>query len=254
MKSCLNQVAFGRPDDYRILRKFKMKKELQNINRGEVVYHKKITTTSWHIKIRMPYSLGLDMSKNPWYVIPVLIGYNKQGSPIFRRFILWNNDVVHNVADVIIHPTPDKELYTWLGELRNGKIIKCLEPEEMCVQESIAECYYLIGNADAQSFFYLFNRNLPFSSTVNSFVYSRHTGEFFPDVDGSYPLSYHIIYPYSSERVLDLFRNNFIKGRKGFMILLAGSDEVNKLFVHFFKKEWKVTDEQIKVISFNHPH
>ena len=122
--------------------------------------------------------MELDIDKNPGYVIPVMIGYNNQGIPVLRRFMLWSYDAMRNIADITIHPSPDKELYNWLGDLQNGKIIKWMNPEEMMLQESNAECYYLIGNADAQSF-YQFNRNLPFSSTVNSFIYSRHTGEFF---------------------------------------------------------------------------
>ena len=105
--------------------------------------------------------MELDIDKNPGYVIPVMIGYNNQGIPVLRRFMLWSYDAMRNIADITIHPSPDKELYNWLGDLQNGKIIKWMNPEEMMLQESNAECYYLIGNADAQSF-YQFNRNLPF--------------------------------------------------------------------------------------------
>ncbi|AQX07961.1 siderophore-interacting protein [Elizabethkingia ursingii] len=237
-----------------ILKICKMKSELRNINRGEIVYHKKMTTTSWHLKIRTIFPMELDIDKNPGYVIPVMIGYNNQGIPVLRRFMLWSYDAMRNIADITIHPSPDKELYNWLGDLQNGKIIKWMNPEEMMLQESNTECYYLIGNADAQSFFYQFNRNLPFSSTVNSFIYSRHTGEFFPDVDGSYPLNYHIVYPYSPERVLDLFRSDFIRTSRDFRIILAGSDEVNKLFTNFFKKEWATTEDQVRIVNFNNPY
>jgi hypothetical protein len=42
-----------------------MKSELRNINRGEIVYHKKMTTTSWHLKIRTIFPMELIIDKNP---------------------------------------------------------------------------------------------------------------------------------------------------------------------------------------------
>ena len=106
---------------------------------------------------------------------------------------------MRNIADITIHPSPDKELYNWLGDLQNGKIIKWMNRGNMVLQESNADCYYLIGNADAQSFFYQFNRNLPFFQYGQQFcLQQRHTGEFFfrmwMEVIHS-TISY--IYPYS---------------------------------------------------------
>ncbi|PSD43968.1 hypothetical protein C7E23_08370 [Elizabethkingia anophelis] len=154
-----------------------------------------MTTTSWHLKIRTIFPMELDIDKNPGYVIPVMIGYDIQGIPVLRRFMLWSYDAMRNIADITIHPSPDKELYNWLGDLQNGKIIKWMNPEEMVLQESNADCYYLIGNADAQSFFLSVQQEssfFPVWSTV--FIYSRHTGEFFSGCGRklSIQLSYYI--------------------------------------------------------------
>ena len=63
----------------------KMKSELRNINQGEIVYHKKMTTTSWHLKIRTIFPMELDIDKNPGYIIPVMIGYNNKGIPCIKK-------------------------------------------------------------------------------------------------------------------------------------------------------------------------
>lgn len=232
-------------------KRHKMKSESNNINKGEIISTKKLTSTSWHMKLKVPFYMELDMDKNPGYLIPLLMENKGQGTPIIRA-TLWNYDVVRNTVGVIIHAQQDNE--AWLEHLSPGETILYLDPEEIIIQGTDANHYYLIGNAEAQAFFYQFNRSLPFTSMVNSFIYSKNTGDFFPDIDGSYPLDYHIVYPFSPERVLHLFKKEFTQEVENFIILLCGDQEINALFSHFFKKEWGAREEQIKVYHFNHPY
>ncbi|MBP2617411.1 siderophore-interacting protein [Chryseobacterium jejuense] len=227
-----------------------MKSELTNINNGEIISLKKLTSTAWHIKLKVPFYIELDMDRNPGYIIPLLTGDEEQGNTLIIRSTLWNYDVVRNTVEMIIYTRKNNE--EWLENLSPRKIIQYLDPEEIIMQGLHTENYYLIGNTDAQAFFYQFNRSLPFTSTVNSFIYSKNTGEFFPDIDGSYPLNYHIIYPFSPERVLHLFRKELIKENENFTILLFCEHEVNLLFSQYFKKEWEATENQIRIANYNH--
>lgn len=227
-----------------------MKSELTNINSGEIVASKKLTSTAWHIKLKVPFYMELDRDRNPGYIIPLLTDHEDQRDPLLIRSTLWNYDVVRNTVEVIIYARKSNE--EWLENLSQGRVIQYLDPEEIIMQGLNAETYYLIGNADAQAFFYQFNRSLPFTSTVNSFIYSRNTGEFFPDIDGSYPLNYHIIYPFSPERVLHLFKKDFDRESGNFTILLFCEHEVNMLLSQFFKKEWGAAESQIRIANYNH--
>ncbi|WP_347218852.1 siderophore-interacting protein [Chryseobacterium sp.] len=226
-----------------------MKSELTNINNGEIISSKKLTSTAWHIKLKVPFYMELDMDRNPGYIIPLLSGNEEQEDALLIRSTLWNYDVVRNTVEIIIYARKSNE--AWLENLSPGKTIRYLDPEEVIIQGLNTENYYLIGNTDAQAFFYQFNRSLPFTHTVNSFIYSKQTGEFFPDIDGSYPLNYNIIYPFSPERVLHLFIRDFTKENENFVILLHGEREVNSLFLSYFKKEWGATDNQIKISNFH---
>lgn len=226
-----------------------MNSKLDNINSGEIISSKKITPTSWHIKLKVPFYIELDMDRNPGYIIPLLYGDEEEADSVIIRSTLWNYDIVRNTVEVIIHTQKENE--TWLEKLSPGKALQYLDPEEIIIQGLNADQYYLIGNADAQAFFHQFNRSLPFTSTVNSFIYSRQTGEFFPDTDGSYPLNYHIIYPFSPERVLHLFKKDFVRENENFIILLYCEQEVNTLFSNYFKKEWGATNSQIKISNFH---
>lgn len=225
-----------------------MKSELTNINSGEIIALKKLTSTAWHIKLRVPFYIELDMNKNPGHIIPLL--NENQGDALLIRSTLWNYDVVRNTVEVIIYARKGNE--EWLEKLSSGNTIQYLDPEEIIIQGLNTETYYLIGNTDAQAFFYQFNRSLPFTNTVNSFIYSKNTGEFFPDIDGSYPLNYHIIYPFSPERVLHLFKRDFERENGSFTILLFCEHEVNMLFSQFFKKEWGAAENQIRIANYNH--
>lgn len=226
-----------------------MKSEVNNINSGEVISSKKLTSTAWHIKFKVPFYMELDMDRNPGYIIPLLTGSEEQEETLIIRSTLWNYDVVRNTIEIIIYVQKGYE--TWLESLAPGAVIRYLDPEEIIIQGLNAEHYYLIGDIDAQAFFYQFNRSLPFTSTVNSFIYAKNTGEFFPDIDGSYPLNYHIIYPFSPERILHLFKRDFIRENENFVILLHCEREVNSLFLNYFKKEWGANDNQIKISNFH---
>ncbi|BAP29470.1 uncharacterized protein CHSO_0433 [Chryseobacterium sp. StRB126] len=227
-----------------------MKSELTNINSGEIIASKKLTSSAWHIKLKVPFYIELDMDRNPGYIIPLLFENEEQGGTQIIRSTLWNYDVVRNTMEIIIYARKSNE--EWLESLSPGKTIQYLDPEEIIIQGLNAEIYYLIGNTNAQAFFYQFNRSLPFTSTVNSFIYSKNTGEFFPDIDGSYPLNYHIIYPFSPERVLHLFKKDFERENDRFTLLLFCEHEVNTLFSQYFKKEWGVAENQIRIANYNH--
>jgi hypothetical protein len=226
-----------------------MKSESTNINSGEIIASKKLTSTAWHIKLKVPFYIELDMDRNPGYIIPLLTGGEQQEDTLLIRATLWNYDVVRNIAELIIYARKDHR--EWLESLSPGKIIQYLDPEEIIIQGLNVEHYYLIGDTDAQAFFYQFNRSLPFTSTVNSFIYSKNTGEFFPDIDRSYPLNYHIIYPFSPERVLHLFKRDFTLENENFIILLHCEREVNSLFSNYFTKEWGANESQIKISNFH---
>lgn len=227
-----------------------MKPELTNINSGEIIASKKLTSTAWHVKLRVPFYIELDMDRNPGYIIPLLTENEDQEGVLLIRSTLWNYDVVRNTLEIIIYKRKNNE--EWLENLSSGNIIQYLDPEEIIIQGLNAETYYLIGDTDAQAFFYQFNRSLPFTSTVNSFIYSKNTGDFFPDIDGSYPLNYHIIYPYSPERVIHLFKKDLSRETESYTILLFCEHEVNMLFSQYFKKEWGATENQIRIANYNH--
>ncbi|MGE8554997.1 MAG: siderophore-interacting protein [Chryseobacterium jejuense] len=227
-----------------------MKPELTNINSGKIIASKKLTSHAWHIKLKVLFYIELDMDRNPGYIIPLLLENEEQGGTQIIRSTLWNYDVVRNTMEFIIYARKSNE--EWLESLSPGKPIQYLDPEEIIIQGLNAETYYLIGNTDAQAFFYQFNRSLPFTNTVNSFIYSRNTGEFFPDIDGSYPLNYHIIYPFSPERVIHLFKRDFNRENENFIILLFCEHEVNILFSQYLKKEWGVSENQIRIANYNH--
>ncbi|WP_160138128.1 siderophore-interacting protein [Chryseobacterium sp. c4a] len=227
-----------------------MKSELTNINSGEIISSKKLTSTAWHIKLKVPFYIELDMDRNPGYIFPLLTGDEEQENTLLIRSTLWNYDVVRNTVEIIIYERKGNE--EWLENLSSGQMIRYLDPEEIIIQGLNADNFYLIGNTDAQAFFYQFNRSLPFTNTVNSFIYSKNTGEFFPDIDGSYPLNYHIIYPFSPERVLHLFKKSLIRENESFIILLFCEHEVNMLFSQYFKKEWGAAEHQIRIANYNH--
>lgn len=231
-----------------------MKLRTNHLHEGVVADSKKMTATSWHLKIKVAPSGDFDTEKITGYVLPVLIGNSPEGAPVIRRLMLWNYDAIRHIIDLTIQPSEDMALTRWLERLETGAAIQWQEPEEIVTQGLKADNYYLIGNTDAQAFFYQFNRNLPFVSNVQSFIYSEHTGEFFPDIDGSYPLSYHIIYPFSPERVLDFFSHHFKKAAGDFVVLLAGGTVINQLFQRFLKAEWLAAEHQIKVANFDPSH
>ncbi|QJB39329.1 siderophore-interacting protein [Chitinophaga oryzae] len=228
-----------------------MKPQTNHLHEGIIVDCKKMTATSWHLKIKVMPPGDFDTEKITGYVLPVLIGNSAVGPPSIRRLMLWNYDAIRHIIDLTIQSSEDTTLAGWLGRLETGNVIQWGEPEEIVTRQLKADSYYLIGNTDALAFFYQFNRNLPFVSNVQSFIYSEHTGEFFPDIDGSYPLNYHIIYPFSPERVLDFFRHHFKKAAGDFVVLLAADKGINQQFQRFLKAEWLAGEHQIKVANFD---
>jgi hypothetical protein len=212
------------------------------VTTGKIVYTGKIAAHSWHLKIAAaPHS---DPDSISGYALPVLVG------DTWQRFPVWNVDTIHHVLEIVVTAGINDPVYQWVTEKKPGDMINMLQPMPLFSDPPDTETCYLIGNVYSLAFLYQVNRNLPFVKNVESFILSDVAGAFFPDTDKSYPFNYEVVYPYTPERVLDVFAHTFKKQQTDSTIFLLADTATNNTFARFFTQDAGYDEKQIKIVTF----
>ena len=124
--------------------------------------------------------------------------------------MLWSYDTMRNIADITIHPVRIKNCITGLQErsTKNGKIIKWMNPRGNGTTESNAEMLLPLLAMPMRNLFSTSSAGIFLFPVWSTVCFTAGIQESFSGCGWklSTQLSYFCVYPYSPERVLDLFR------------------------------------------------
>jgi NADPH-dependent ferric siderophore reductase len=164
------------------------------IRSGTVLENTKIAAHTYHIRIqsndfaRMEYVAG--------FTVDLFLGnpfYDRDCED--RKYSFWNYEPVYNIAYFAICTFSNGKGAEWVQQLKKGDTIFFKPPQGKLLVDKSAESYLLIGDITALSHLYEINRNLAVSKSVFSYIYAELEADLFPDIDGSFPFSHHIITP-----------------------------------------------------------
>lgn len=150
----------------------------------------KISLHTYHLRIQSDDFALMDYI--PGYTINFFIGDPAVPGTPDRKYSIWNYEPVQNIADLAISTFSNGPGANWVQNLQKGSTIYYKTPRGKLLIDDSADYYFMIGDVTSLSHLYEINRNLPVSKQVFSFIYSNDKEDVYADIDGSYPLDYHI--------------------------------------------------------------
>ena len=172
------------------------------IQSGTVLENRQIAAHTYHLRIQsedfaqMEYAAG--------FTVDVYLG-----NPFYdtdcedRKYSFWNYEPVYHIADLAICTFSNGTGAKWIQQLKKGDPVFFKPPKGKLLADNSAGNYLLIGDITSLSHLYEINRNLAVSKSIFSFIYAEQEADFFPDTDGSFPFSHHIISTANPDWVVD---------------------------------------------------
>jgi NADPH-dependent ferric siderophore reductase len=215
---------------------------------GIILSKNKIAYDTFHIKVQsrdfstIQYAAGYTAEIflcNPYY------------SPRSRsrEYAFWNYEPVYHTADFVI-TAEDNSVKDWMCTAQEGDSVFFRRFLNETVTDHSGNQYFLIGDHTGLSFLYEINRALAVSKKVESFIYSKHPGRLFPDLDHSFPLNFSVINPLHPENILEYIRKHFPGNIKNSRVYLAGGMKINSLISEFLQKEYSFEPKNIYLKNF----
>ena len=160
------------------------------IHKAKVISVKRISQHTYHLRVQSDDFAAMDYI--PGYTINFFIGDPAIPGTPDRKYSIWNYEPVQNIADLAISTFSNGPGAQWIQSLQKDSVIYYKTPKGKLLLDDSADYYFMIGDVTSLSHLYEINRNLPVSKQVYSFIYSNDKDDVYADIDGSYPLDYHI--------------------------------------------------------------
>jgi len=81
----------------------------------------------------------------------------------------------------------------WMQKLKKGDTAFFKPPKGKLLADNRAKNFELINDITSLSHLYEINCNLAVSKSIFGFIYAGQDGNFFPDIDGNFVFTHHII-------------------------------------------------------------
>ncbi|WP_308637135.1 siderophore-interacting protein [Paenibacillus silvisoli] len=160
-----------------------------------IVQKQQVAAHTYRITLELPEH-AKPLNYTPGEFLRVLVGLNKpvKVSEMVRTYSVWSYDQAKRMIDIAVCTFSSGSGAAWAKQAKAGDTVHFTGPKGKFTVDDSGEQYILIGDISSLAHLYELNRHLSArKKKVHGIVYAQQEGDFFPDLNGETPLSFHIL-------------------------------------------------------------
>lgn len=222
-------------------------------HRAVVTHKQAIARNAVHLVLQGEDWNGL--SYTPGEHLRVLVGLDQPG-PLgdkVRTYSVWNYDAARQRMDVVVCLHSDGPGARWGQRVAVSDAVHFTGPKGKFTVDSTGDFYLFVGDDSALAHLYELRRHVPAGKPVFGVVYAPSESDFFPDLDGTRPLSFRVLPENPVEDLLEQVRPVLQSAAGSGRVYIGGDGRTCVALNRYFRAELGWKTHQIKTKPFWQP-
>ena len=195
--------------------------------RAVITQKRQIAAHTFWVSLELPDD-SKRISYTPGESLRILTNLNRpmKFSERIRTYSVWNYDQANRVIDIAVCTFSSGAGAEWAKQAKVGDVVHFAGPKGKFILDESGDQYILIGDISALAHFYELNRNLSPHKTVHSIIYGQGEDDFFSDLNGETPLSFHILSEHPIKPLIELIEPILLTSSGKGIIYIGGDGRI----------------------------
>lgn len=221
----------------------------QVLKRATITRVVPIARHTFHLTLQGP-DLA-DLNYTPGQTLNVFFDLSGPEAALRKRtYSIWQYDAEALTLELAVCTFSNGPGARWAQHCRPGDEVYFNGPGGKFVLDSTASSYCLLGDVATLSHLYALRRQIPPNRPVFSLVHVQSQDDYFPDLDGSYPLHFTVADRLSAPEVLTEVAAQGLRSAAGCLFYIGGSQALCVETHQLLRKQWHVPTAQLQAKPF----
>lgn len=167
-----------------------------------------------------------------------------------RTYSIWGYDPVAGRLNLAVCTFSAGAGAHWAARCRIGDRVYFYGPGGKFLLDPTAPAYALLGDVSCLAHLYELRRHLPTGAPVVSVVHARHAADYFPDLDGTFPLQVVVADDFSATQYLSAAQEQGLQSVPPALIYWGGPQATCVAGHRLLQHEWRWPSHLLKTKPF----